>query len=172
MPALAPSITVPTLASGLELERPSDAVAIEAMVLASFGPGRFAKTAERLREAAAMVAGFVAREGGNDGARLTGSVRLWSIAISGTPGLFLGPIIVDPDNRKSGLGADLVAACIAHAKAIGTGGILLVGDHAYFQRFGFEVAADVRLPGPADPRRVLWLPVTVETVSGMVRAVT
>jgi len=100
---------------------------------------------------AAVRAGFVVREG----ARLLGSVRLWSIAIDGAPALFLGPIAVVADNRKAGLGAELVEACLAHAAEAGLG-VLLVGDAPYFGRFGFTAAPDVRLPGPVDPRRLLW----------------
>ena len=140
--------TTPVL---IEAETPADAPAVEALVLAAFGPGRFAKTAERLRERAAVAAGFVAR----DGERLLGSVRLWSIAIDGAPALFLGPIAVASDNRKAGLGADLVQACLTWAGERDLG-VLLVGDTPYFGRFGFTVAQDVRLPGPVDPRRVLW----------------
>ena len=135
----------------IDAETPADGPAVEALVLAAFGPGRFAKTAERLRERAAIQAGFVVREG----ARLLGSVRLWSIAIDGAPALFLGPIAVVADNRKAGLGAELVEACLAHAAEAGLG-VLLVGDAPYFGRFGFTAAPDVRLPGPVDPRRLLW----------------
>ncbi|MBW8304508.1 MAG: N-acetyltransferase, partial [Brevundimonas sp.] len=120
-------------------------------VLAAFGPGRFAKTAERLREGPSPAAGFVAR----DGADLLGSVRLWPITIGGTPALFLGPIAVAADNRRAGLGAELVQACLTWAAETGRG-VLLVGDAPYFGRFGFEAVTDVRLPGPVDPRRVLW----------------
>lgn len=140
--------TTPVL---IEAETPADAPAVEALVLAAFGPGRFAKTAERLRERAAVVAGFVAR----DGERLLGSVRLWSIAIDDAPALFLGPIAVAADNRKAGLGAELVQACLGHAAEAGLG-VLLVGDVPYFGRFGFTAAPEVRLPGPVDPRRLLW----------------
>lgn len=149
--------------SAVEAETPADAPAVEALVLAAFGPGRFAKTAERLRERAGIEAGFVVREGG----RTVGSVRLWRVAVGETNALFLGPIAVDAASRRAGLGADLVAACVAHAKAAGTGGVLLVGDPPYFERFGFQVAPGVRLPGPVDPRRVMWLPVGVEAVEGM-----
>ena len=140
--------TTPVL---IEAETPADAPAVEALVLAAFGPGRFAKTAERLRERAAVVAGFVAR----DGERLIGSVRLWSIAIDDAPALFLGPIAVAADNRRAGLGAELVQACLSRAEAAGRG-VLLVGDAPYFGRFGFTAAPEVRLPGPVDPRRLLW----------------
>lgn len=153
--------------SAVEPEVPADVSAADMLVLAAFGPGRFAKTAERLREQAGIEAGFVVREGG----RIVGSVRLWRIEIDRTAALFLGPIAVDAASRRAGLGADLVAACVEHARAAGTGGVLLVGDPPYFSRFGFQAAPDVRLPGPVDQGRVMWLPVTVETPTGMTRPV-
>ena len=133
----------------IEIEAPADAAAVEALVLVAFGPGRFAKTAERLRERARIAAGFVARENGT----IIGSVRLWAITIDGQPALFLGPIAVSAANRRAGLGADLVQACVDHA---GDSGILLVGDLPWFGRFGFRPAPDARLNGPVDQRRVLW----------------
>lgn len=133
----------------IEIEAPADAAAVEGLVLAAFGPGRFAKTAERLRERARIAAGFVAREDG----RVIGSVRLWAITVGGAPALFLGPIAVAPDSRRAGLGADLVQACVEQA---GDVGILLVGDLPYFGRFGFRPAPEARLAGPVDQRRVLW----------------
>jgi predicted N-acetyltransferase YhbS len=133
----------------IEIEAPGDAAAVEALVLAAFGPGRFAKTAERIRERARIAAGFVACDEG----QIVGSVRLWAITIGGAAALFLGPIAVSPASRRAGLGADLVKACIDHA---GSDGILLVGDFPYFGRFGFQPAPEARFSGPVDPRRVLW----------------
>lgn len=130
----------------------ADMPAIEALILRAFGPGRFAKTAERLREGGTIAAGFVVHD--EDG-RLIGSVRLWSITVGGKPALFLGPIAVDADNRRGGLGADLVQACIDYAAQTGVG-VLLVGDPPYFSRFGFVAAPDAVLPGPVDRRRVMW----------------
>ncbi|MGZ9114162.1 MAG: GNAT family N-acetyltransferase [Brevundimonas sp.] len=135
----------------IEAETPADAAAVEALVLAAFGPGRFAKTAERLRERAGVAAGFVARDEG----RIIGSVRLWRVTVGETPALFLGPIAVASHSRKAGLGADLVHACVDQTARIGVD-ILLVGDMGYFERFGFAVAPDVQLPGPVDRARVLW----------------
>lgn len=155
-PALAP---LPHIAA----ETPDDAAAVEGLVLDAFGPGRFAKTAERLREGASVAAGFVAREGGV----AVGSVRLWTITVGGQPALFLGPIAVAADSRRAGLGAELVQACLAWAEERGLG-VLLVGDAPYFGRFGFEAATAARLPGPVDPRRVMWRGHT--PVSGDVRS--
>lgn len=135
----------------IDAETPADAASVEALVLAAFGPGRFAKTAERLRETAGIAAGFVARDEG----RAVGSVRLWSITVDGRAALFLGPIAVAADCRRGGVGADLVKACLNRAEALGQG-VLLVGDPPYFGRFGFSAAPDARLPGPVDQRRVMW----------------
>lgn len=136
----------------IDAETAEDAPAIDALLLGAFGPGRFAKTAERLRERASIAAGFVARENG----RLAGSVRLWTIQVDETPALFLGPIAVAADSRKAGLGADLVKACLDFAEGAGGMGVLLVGDPPYFERFGFSTARGIRLQGPVDQRRVMW----------------
>ena len=141
----------PSSGPQIDVETDADATAVEALVLAAFGPGRFAKTAERLREGASVAVGFVARDDG----KVLGSVRLWSISIDGKPALFLGPIAVAADNRRAGLGADLVQACLGWAADAGRG-VLLVGDAPYFGRFGFVPAPGLRLPGPVDPRRILW----------------
>ena len=148
----------------IETETPADAAAVEALVLAAFGPGRFDKTAERLRERAPVVAGFVARE---DGA-VIGSVRLWAITIGDARALFLGPIAVAAGNRRGGLGAELVQACLAFAQTGDVAGVLLVGDAPYFERFGFRKVEDVVMPGPVDGRRLLWR--GLGDVSGIVRA--
>jgi predicted N-acetyltransferase YhbS len=135
----------------VELERPGDAAAVEALVDAAFGPGRYAKTAERLREGRAPQPGlgFVALEAGG----VIGTVRLWPILIGGTEACFLGPIAVEGGRRREGLGALLVERALDAAEAADFPAVLLVGD-PYFTRFGFE-KADVRMPGPVDPRRVL-----------------
>ena len=148
--------------SRIEAETPADAEGVEALVMAAFGPGRFAKTAERLREGSRPAAGFVIRQNG----RIIGSVRLWPVMVGETHALFLGPIAVDAASRSDGLGAELVQACVDYARAAGIGGILLVGDPPYFGRFGFAPAPDAVLSGPVDRRRLLWLGVQVETVQG------
>ncbi|WP_374516429.1 GNAT family N-acetyltransferase [Brevundimonas sp.] len=146
----APSSAPDALSWRVEPETPADGPAVDDLVLAAFGPGRFAKTAERLREGARPAHGFVIR---NEG-RVIGSVRLWPIRIGETPALFLGPIAVEAESRREGMGAALVDVCLA---AAGETGVLLVGDPPYFGRFGFGPAPGARLPGPVDPRRVMWL---------------
>lgn len=151
-------------AAVVRAEQVGDAGTIDRIVLEAFGPGRFAKTAERLREGAGIEAGLVACVNG----RVVGSVRLWRIRVGETACLFLGPIAVERSERSEGLGAALVQACIDHARTIGAASILLVGDAPYFGRFGFARIGGVNMPGPVDPARLLWLPIAVETVAGSV----
>ena len=157
MNAVAAPVSVESAAPvRIERERSGDAAAIDALVLAAFGPGRFAKTAERLREAAQLAVGFTAFEG----ERLIGAVRLWSIMAGEARSVFLGPIAVDASSRRGGLGAELVQACVEDARAMKLDGVLLIGDPPYFSRFGFVAAPDAVFSGPVDRRRIMWLPIT------------
>lgn len=138
----------------LRSERPQDAALIEALLDRAFGPGRFVKSSERVREVAefAPELSFCAwREG-----RLVGVVRQWRVRVGETPVIFLGPLAVDQDERSDGVGGLLVERACEAARLAGERAVVLVGDPAYFARFGFEppLARQVRLPGPVDPRRV------------------
>jgi predicted N-acetyltransferase YhbS len=137
----------------LQIETPNDTAEADALVARAFGPGRFAKTAERLREGCRQRLGLcvVARIDG----RLVGCVRQWPIGVGETPALLLGPIAVDPAFRSHGLGAALVREACDVAESAGYRHTVLVGDLAFFGPLGFSVAREVILPGPVDPRRVL-----------------
>jgi len=143
------------LSAAIAPEAPGDDAEVMALVERAFGPGRYAKAAERLREGNAFIPdlSFTAREGG----RLVGTVRLWPVRVGEREALLLGPIAVDPDARNKGVGASLVErACEAAARA-GHAVVLLVGDAPYFARMGFAALEPGRLvlPGPADTRRTL-----------------
>lgn len=139
----------------LTLERPEDAAAIETLVAAAFGPGRFAKAAERLRETNHVLydLSVTAWSGG----ALAGCVRQWPIRVAGRPVVFLGPIAVDPAWRHHGLGGALVERCCEAARLAGHDVILLVGDLPFFGPHGFATvpAGRVILPGPVAAHRVL-----------------
>jgi predicted N-acetyltransferase YhbS len=141
----------------LRPEQPSDADAIAALVARAFGPGRYVKAVERLREGAAPD--LEVSQAALLGADLIGSVRLWPIRVGETRSLLLGPIAVDDVARRRGLGAALVRAAVSAARAGGWPSILLVGDAHFFGPLGFStaLARDIRLPGPVDPNRVMAL---------------
>ena len=81
----------------IRTEQAKDEAAIGALVDRCFGPGRYAKTAYRLREGVApeQRLSFVAIKA-RDGL-LLGSVRFWPVAIGQCPSLLLGPLAVEPD---------------------------------------------------------------------------
>jgi predicted N-acetyltransferase YhbS len=146
-------------------ERPQDGARVQALIEQAFGPGRFAKTAERLREHnhPDLTLSLVAWS--DDQA--VGCVRMWPIFIGGRPAILLGPFAVEDAWRSRGLGGRLVERACQAARDHGHAVVLLVGDEPYFRRFGFEPApaGSIKLPGPVDYRRVLWLNLQGDAIS-------
>src|SRR5258705_4311743 len=123
----------------IRLEAPEDAAQVAALNAESYGPGRFVKSAYRLREGVSPVASlsFVAIE--NAGKEiLRGSVRFWPIKVGGHEELLLGPLAVQSDQRGRGIGIALMQAGIAAAQTGPRRGIPLGGDEAYYTRGGFS----------------------------------
>lgn len=143
------------IALAFRTEQPADAPAVEALLDHAFGPGRFTKVSERVREFATPRPDLSILAW--DGSRLAGCCRQSLVSISGRPVVFLGPLAVQADVRKLGTGAALVERACAAAKSAGYPVVLLVGDEPYFARMGFSAASarGVRMPGPVDQRRVL-----------------
>jgi predicted N-acetyltransferase YhbS len=154
-------------------ERAEDAPLVELLNVVSFGPGRYAKSAYRLREGVDPVAelSFVAV----NGAELLGSIRFWPVTIGMEASLLLGPLAVQPDLRGRGIGIALMKHAIAGARVLGYPSIVLVGDEPYYVRVGFARLAPgrVKFPGPVDPARVLGLSLAQSnamlTIKGEVR---
>src|SRR5271156_5662752 len=146
---------MPDLPLILEPETPDDADAIIRLNERVFGPGRFARTAYRLRETTApdLSLSFVARVG----TLLIGANRMTPIFIGETPALLLGPLTVEPVFRAQGIGEALVMRSLEAAKAAGAKLSILVGDEPYYARMGFQraPAGRISLPGPVDPARLL-----------------
>ncbi|MEZ5840283.1 MAG: N-acetyltransferase [Hyphomicrobiales bacterium] len=152
-------------------ERPQDAADIETLHEISFGPGRFARTAFRLREGIPFVdaLGFVALEEG----RMIGSVRFSPISIGDKPALLLGPLAVLPAYKAKGAGKALVRAGMAAAVKRDEVAVLLVGDHPYYGPLGFHQVpfGSITLPGPVDPLRILVAPLKEGVLSSLSGAV-
>jgi predicted N-acetyltransferase YhbS len=134
---------------------PSDRAGIERLDERCFGPGRFTRTAYRLREGVEPLPdlSFVARVG----SLLVGANIITAIRCGDEPGLLLGPLTVDPAFRSRGIGEELVRRSLEAARRAGHGVILLVGDEPYYGKLGFKRAPRGRLtmPGPVDPARLL-----------------
>jgi predicted N-acetyltransferase YhbS len=153
-------------------ETAADAAAIERLHERTFGPGRFAKTAYRLREQAAhrRDVSFTARIG----TLLVGSVWLSQVRIGETKALLLGPLTVEPAFRERGVGQALIERALKEAKAKGHRLVILVGDEPYYGKCGFKRVPPGRatMPGPVDPARLLVAELeegAFDNVSGPIR---
>ena len=148
-------------------ENIADIAAREALPDAAYGASRIAKTSERLREGRLPADGLslVAVDHG----RIVGTVRLWHvIAGPGRAALLLGPLAVDPAHRNRGIGTALMRRAIARARLAGHRAIVLVGDAAYYNRFGFTAAptAELWMPGRYDRDRLLALELQPDAMAG------
>jgi predicted N-acetyltransferase YhbS len=148
---------VTTLPLVIRPETPRDNDAIERLHERAFGPGRYARTAFRLREGVAHLPdlSFTALVG----TLLVGSVRVSPARAGASPLLVLGPLTVDPAFGSRGIGGALMRASLDAARSGGHGLVILVGDAPYYARFGFAVLPPrkLTLPGPVDPGRFLAL---------------
>lgn len=156
----------------IETMRSNDAEAVERLHARAFGPGRYARTAFRVREQAAGAEGlaFVARVG----SLLVAAVQLTPIRIGEHPAFMLGPLTVDPAFENRGIGRALLERCAHAVRAVKRDLIILVGDEAYYARSGYKRVpmGKIRLPGPVDLMRVLALelePGALAKVSGDLR---
>lgn len=151
-----------------------DIASREALLDAAMGPTRRQKPSEALRRNRLPAEGLALVAECLDGT-LAGTVRLWPVLAGDTPALLLGPLAVDPAEAGAGIGSRLMRMAIAEAAWRGHGAILLVGDAAYYQRFGFsaEPAHGLAMAGDVDPARFLALelrPGALATARGMVMA--
>ncbi|HBM88680.1 MAG: N-acetyltransferase [Parvibaculaceae bacterium] len=156
-------------------ETPAHETDIEALHDLSFGPGRFAKTAYRMREGVRPVPSlsFVAFTEIEGASRMVGSIRFSPLVIGGDQGLLLGPLAMDPSVRGQGGGLDLMRTALDAARAEGHQFVILVGDAPYYAKVGFKQVppGKITLPGPVDKSRLLYcelVPGGFDAVSGTV----
>ena len=152
-------------------EREDDIDAIRALTERAFRTAPHADGTEhliidRLRAAGALTLSLVAEEGG----AVVGHVAFSPVSVSdGSAGWYgLGPISVDPSRQGEGVGGRLVREGLARLEALGGAGCVLLGDPAYYGRFGFVADPKLTLDGvpPEYFMRVAFSPVYGEgTVS-------
>lgn len=157
----------------IRLETPGDSKNIQNLHALAFGPGRFVRTASRMREGVPPVAGLC-HTGWFNGS-LVASVRLTQVVVEISEGLLLGPIVVHPDFANRGFGQALVRNAIAEARRAGVCWIILIGDAPYYEKVGFVKSprGKITFPGPVDPDRVMVLELeagSLDCVSGQLLA--
>lgn len=135
----------------LRPERPDDAAAIHEVTRRAFlgaphAAGTEAHIVDALREAGALTLSLVAEE--DD--RIVGHVAISPVSVDERDDLGwfgLGPLSVAPERQRRGVGSALVRAALGQLRERGATGCVLLGDPAYYHRFGFVAAAPLLLPG-------------------------
>jgi predicted N-acetyltransferase YhbS len=156
----------------IRLETDGDAQILSRLSAEAFGPGRFTRSAYRVREGVRPVkslclCGLLDR-------KLVGGIRFTAIRIGTSEGAaLLGPLVVDPAVKGHGYGKALVGDGLARARAEGFSLVLLVGDMPYYGRFGFQPVppGEITLPGPVDPARLLAVELIPGALAGAAGAV-
>jgi predicted N-acetyltransferase YhbS len=148
------------------LESPADCWARERLLDDAFGASRFDKTVERLRAGRKPAGGlaFAAK----DSHGLIGTLRLWHIMAGSVFALLLGPLAVAETRRGQGIGHALMEKALGKAAKAGHKAVLLVGDPAYYEPFGFSRrhTLGLTLPGPVAESRFLGLELAQGALKG------
>ena len=135
---------------------PADLAQVSDLNARVFGPGRFTRTAYRVREGAPELSRYC--RVAVLAPRMIATVHFTHVSIGETEGaLLLGPLAVDPEFAGQGHGRQLIGEALELARADGIRLVVLVGDEPYYARFGFHPLppGQIVLPGPVDPKRLL-----------------
>lgn len=131
-------------------ESPSDVDAIEQVTRRAFLSHAYSHQTEQfviraLRADHALSVSLVAEDAG----RIVGHIALSRVAISdGSTGWYgLGPISVEPDCQRRGIGRALMERGLAELRSMGANGCVLAGDPAFYTRFGFANNPALTLEG-------------------------
>ncbi|AQT67813.1 putative acetyltransferase [Anaerohalosphaera lusitana] len=151
-------------------ETPSDIAAISRITRAAFKTCPYSNDTEHLiinalRAADALTISLVAELDGTP----AGHVALSPVTFSdgSTDWFGLGPIAVIPEKQKQGIGTALMNRALEQLRTHNAAGCILVGDPAYYTRFGFTAYPQITHEG-VPPENVLALPFTDHLPTGQV----
>jgi putative acetyltransferase len=119
-------------------EKPGDERAIRDVVTAAFGKDDEARLVDVLREDGDLRFSLVAED---DGGQIVGHLALSPVVTErGDQGLGMAPVSVLPARQNEGFGSALVRHALDAARCCGAGWIVVLGDPAFYARFGFTPA--------------------------------
>ncbi len=131
-------------------ETDADLAAIREIVCSAFANHLHSQQTEHrivdaLREHGALTLSLVAERDGTP----VGHVAFSPVSIDGhVNGWYgLGPVAVLPAAQGCGIGRALIEAGLSELRSRGAAGCVVVGEPAYYQRFGFHAQPDLTLPG-------------------------
>jgi putative acetyltransferase len=124
-------------------EQVGDRQSIHDLHAACFTTEAEADLMDRLRDDGEVAISMVAEEEG----RIIGHV-LFSRMMAPFRALGLGPVAVAEGSRRQGIGATLIERGLAKARQAGWDGVFVLGEPAYYRRFGFETETAVGFGSP------------------------
>ena len=129
--------------------------AVETLLDAAFGTDRHQRTAYRLRTGSQPIAALSFAI--LDDRDPIACIQCWSVAISNTRLVLVGPVAVHPDRQNEGHGSRLMQSMLEAAGQMAEPPMVMIGDAEYYGRFGFstDATAGWKMPGPWEPHRLL-----------------
>lgn len=159
----------------IRTQQPADLSALSKFHEDAFGPGRFSRTAYRVRE------GCITEPDLNlcitDGPQMIGAIQFTPVTIGGEgDALLLGPLVIAEARKNQGWGLKLMLEGMSRGAHLGYRFVILVGDPPYYARAGFSRMPDgqIEMPGPVDPARLLYVELAAGVLAryrGMVRGI-
>jgi putative acetyltransferase len=129
---------------------PADSAAIRSVVHAAFRRDDEARLVERLRGDGDLIVELVAIAGRGVVVGHVGFSHLpiWSADGAVTRAAALAPLAVLQRHQRTGIGSALVRIGLEACDAAGVAGIVVLGEPAFYGRFGFSAALASRLDAP------------------------
>ncbi|AKA39068.1 GNAT family N-acetyltransferase [Yersinia ruckeri] len=128
----------------IRVEIPVDAPGIDKLLREAFPGGGEAQLVQQLREDGLLTLGIVATD---DEGGVVGYAAFSPVDIEGEDRQWVGlaPLAVKAELRRQGLGEKLVYEGLDALNEFGYAAVVVLGEPAYYQRFGFKPAADAQL---------------------------
>lgn len=150
-------------------ERAEDSLAVAGVVARAFEGGDEAAVAEvqlleALRRDPAWMPGLslvAVHE-----RMVVGHVLGSRLLVGGSPAVALAPVSVLPERQGEGIGTALVERLLSEARSVGETLVVVLGDPAYYSRFGFRSAADLGVIGPYTGEAFQALPLAADAPVG------
>nr|WP_314264084.1 N-acetyltransferase [uncultured Moellerella sp.] len=128
----------------IRVEIPVDAMGIDSLLRQVFETDYEANLVRQLRKKGLLTLGVVAT---NDDGKVIGYVGFTPVDVNGEDVQWVGlaPLAVAAEYQNKGIGTQLVYEGLDSLNEFGYGAVVVIGDPAYYQRFGFKLANDHQL---------------------------
>ena len=160
------------MSAKIRLQQAKDKAAIDGLMAASFGDGRFHRSVRHLRPGSAITELCFVIEQDDI---MIGSLRYWPVIIAGHICLLLGPLAIEPVYKGQGYGKQLVSHSLTIAETLSYPLVLVSGEPDYYPRFGFVPASgdEFLWPGFVEAERlqIKWLAADKATFPKGIKAI-